>query len=89
MDYEITDVKSLISLWPKPSSKTFASDVGVNINAVWAMRNRNTIDQKYLWDIYNAAQGRNICLSADQILKVVAAGRKKASSKQEGGEIAA
>ena len=84
---KINDIYELVALWPTPSNKNFALDIGVKERAVADMKRRNTIDQVYLWDIYRAAQNRNINLSAEQIIKVMS----KASSEDEEleGEIAA
>ncbi len=69
---DIKDAKSLIALWPtNHPAKALAEDLGLSMYTVQAMVRRNTIDQKYLWEVHESAKKRGIPITAEQILKVM------------------
>jgi hypothetical protein len=67
----ITDVPSLIALWPGPS--VLARDVGVSNGVVNQWRRRNSIPSKYHIRVVRAAESRGLGIDAHKLAELHAA----------------
>ncbi len=54
----------IIRLWPKPSIRTFAADIGVKLNSARKMEQRASISDAY-WEAVEAAAKRRRIKTAD------------------------
>lgn len=50
----------IIDLWPKPSNRRFAEDIGVPVNSLRVMRHRNRVASAFFPSIVSAAARRGL-----------------------------
>lgn len=65
--------RQLISLWPKPSAKTLAADIGENYETVRKWRTRDSIPADRWLAVEQAARQRGLRVTLEQLARRKAA----------------
>jgi hypothetical protein len=66
----------IIDLWPKPSNRRFAEDIGVSANSLRVMRHRNRVASSYFPSIVAAAARRGLAgVTYERLFAIQTAGQ--------------